>query len=67
MAVVGATGAVGQTVLDVLSERSFPISELETKLPEYFDALMDYAELAKWGKRGLSREEARERAALAHS
>ena len=37
------------------------------KLPEYFDALMDYAELAKWGKRGLSREEARERGALAPS
>src|SRR5437764_14696778 len=28
VAVVGATGAVGQTVLEVLSERSFPISEL---------------------------------------
>ncbi|HWT25412.1 MAG TPA: SDR family oxidoreductase [Solirubrobacteraceae bacterium] len=37
------------------------------KLPEYFDALMDYADLAKWGKRGLSREEARERGALAPS
>ena len=37
------------------------------KLPEYFDALMDYADLAKWGKAGLSREEARERGALAPS
>jgi len=37
------------------------------KLREYFDALMDYADLAKWGKRGLSREEARERGALAPS
>jgi len=37
------------------------------KLAEYFDALMDYADLAKWGKRGLSREEARERGALAPS
>jgi nucleoside-diphosphate-sugar epimerase len=37
------------------------------KLPEYFDALMDYADLARWGKRGLSREEARERGALAPS
>ena len=32
-----------------------------------FDALMDYADLAKWGKHGLSREEARERGALAPS
>jgi nucleoside-diphosphate-sugar epimerase len=37
------------------------------KLPEYFDVLMDYADLAKWGKRGVSREEARERGALAPS
>jgi nucleoside-diphosphate-sugar epimerase len=37
------------------------------RLPDYFDALMDYADLAKWGKRGLSREEARERGALAPS
>jgi long-chain acyl-CoA synthetase len=37
------------------------------RLPEYFDGLMDYADLAKWGKRGLTREEARERGALARS
>jgi nucleoside-diphosphate-sugar epimerase len=37
------------------------------KLPEYFDVLMDYADLAKWGKRGVSREEARERGALTPS
>jgi long-chain acyl-CoA synthetase len=33
------------------------------KLRTYFDALMDYADLAKWGKRGGSREEARARVA----
>ena len=27
----------------------------------YFDTLMDYADAAKWGKRGVSREAARER------
>jgi long-chain acyl-CoA synthetase len=35
------------------------------KLATYFDALLDYADLARWGKRGLSREEARERVAAA--
>ena len=34
-------------------------------LRSYFDTLMDYADAAKWGKRGTSREEARERAAAA--
>jgi nucleoside-diphosphate-sugar epimerase len=29
----------------------------------YFDTLMDYADAAKWGKRGVSREAARERVA----
>jgi nucleoside-diphosphate-sugar epimerase len=33
------------------------------RLRTYFDTLMDYADLAKWGKRGTSREEARERVA----
>jgi nucleoside-diphosphate-sugar epimerase len=33
------------------------------RLRSYFDTLMDYADLAKWGKRGTSREEARERVA----
>jgi nucleoside-diphosphate-sugar epimerase len=33
------------------------------RLRTYFDTLMDYADLAKWGKRGTSREEARERIA----
>jgi hypothetical protein len=33
------------------------------RLPDYFGRLMDYAELAKWGKRSLSREEAKERLA----
>jgi hypothetical protein len=33
------------------------------RLRDYFDTLMDYADLAKWGKRGTSREEARERVA----
>jgi nucleoside-diphosphate-sugar epimerase len=37
------------------------------RLSAYFDALMDYADLARWGKRGLSREEARELAAPAPS
>ena len=36
-------------------------------LPDFFDALMDYADLAKWGKQPLTREEARERGALAPS
>jgi hypothetical protein len=34
-------------------------------LRSYFDTLMDYADLAKWGKRGISRDEARERLAAA--
>jgi hypothetical protein len=34
-------------------------------LRSYFDTLMDYADAAKWGKRGVSREEARERVASA--
>jgi long-chain acyl-CoA synthetase len=33
------------------------------RLRTYFDTLMDYADLAKWGKRGTSREAARERLA----
>jgi long-chain acyl-CoA synthetase len=31
------------------------------RLRSYFDALLDYAEAARWGKRGTSREEARAR------
>lgn len=34
-------------------------------LRSYFDTLMDYADAAKWGKRGVSREEAQERVASA--
>jgi len=34
------------------------------RLRTYFDALMDYADLAKWGKRGMSRQEAKERVAV---
>jgi nucleoside-diphosphate-sugar epimerase len=30
-------------------------------LPTYFDTLLDYADHAKWGKRGITREEAAER------
>jgi long-chain acyl-CoA synthetase len=30
------------------------------KLADYFDKLIDYAELVRWGKRSMSREEARE-------
>jgi nucleoside-diphosphate-sugar epimerase len=33
------------------------------RLRTYFDTLMDYADAARWGKRGSSREEARERVA----
>jgi hypothetical protein len=29
-------------------------------LSDYFATLMDYAELARWGKNGITREEARE-------
>jgi nucleoside-diphosphate-sugar epimerase len=35
------------------------------RLRTYFDTLMDYADLAKWGKRGSTREEAHERVAVA--
>ena len=35
------------------------------RLRAYFDTLMDYADEAKWGKRGTSREEARERVTAA--
>jgi nucleoside-diphosphate-sugar epimerase len=31
------------------------------RLLSYFDTLLDYADLAKWGKRGMTREEAAER------
>jgi thioester reductase-like protein len=31
------------------------------KMTEYFDTLMDYAEAVRWGKRSMTREEARER------
>jgi len=33
------------------------------RLPDYFDTLMDYADRAKWGKRGTSRDAAREHVA----
>ena len=33
-------------------------------LKSYFDTLMDYADLAKWGKRGTTRQAARERVAI---
>jgi long-chain acyl-CoA synthetase len=33
------------------------------KLATYFDALLDYAHTARWGKRGVSREEASEKVA----
>ena len=33
------------------------------RLPDYFGRLMDYAELVKWGKRSMTREEAHERLA----
>jgi long-chain acyl-CoA synthetase len=33
------------------------------RLAEYFDRLIDYAEVVRWGKRSMSREEARERLA----
>jgi len=35
------------------------------RLAEYFGTLMDYAEAARWGKRTLTREEARERVGAA--
>jgi nucleoside-diphosphate-sugar epimerase len=35
------------------------------QLRTYFDTLMDYADLARWGKRGSTREEARARVAVA--
>ena len=34
-------------------------------LPTYFDTLLDYADVARWGKRAMSREEARERVGAA--
>jgi hypothetical protein len=30
-------------------------------MPEFFDTLIDYAEEVRWGKRPMTREEARER------
>jgi thioester reductase-like protein len=33
------------------------------RLPDYFGRLMDYAELVRWGKRSMTREEAHERIA----
>jgi thioester reductase-like protein len=33
------------------------------RLPDYFGRLMDYAELVKWGKRSMTREEAHQRLA----
>ncbi len=35
------------------------------RLADYFGHLIDYAEDAKWGKRDMTREEARERIAAA--
>jgi nucleoside-diphosphate-sugar epimerase len=35
------------------------------RLRTYFDTLLDYADAARWGKRGVSREEARERVGAA--
>jgi nucleoside-diphosphate-sugar epimerase len=35
------------------------------RLRDYFDTLLDYADAARWGKRGLAREEARERVGVA--
>jgi nucleoside-diphosphate-sugar epimerase len=37
------------------------------RLRSYFDTLLDYADAARWGKRGTSREEARERSAVSSS
>jgi hypothetical protein len=34
-------------------------------LRSYFDTLMDYADAARWGKRGVSRDEARARVGVA--
>ena len=34
-------------------------------LRSYFDTLMDYADSARWGKRGVSRDEARARVGVA--
>ena len=31
------------------------------RLAEYFDTLIDYAEAVRWGKRTMTRQEARER------
>jgi nucleoside-diphosphate-sugar epimerase len=52
--------------MDVVFDDARTRAQLGLRAPRlrtYFDALMDYADLAKWGKRGTSREEARERIA----
>jgi hypothetical protein len=53
--------------MEVVFDDSRTREELGMQAPRlrtYFDTLMDYADAAKWGKRGTSREEARERVAI---
>jgi long-chain acyl-CoA synthetase len=38
-----------------------PLGIRPPKMTEYFDTLIDYAEAVRWGKRAMTREEARER------
>ena len=75
------TGAFGDVTADVHGAVYLPYFDMDVvfddtrtrellglqapRLRSYFDTLLDYADLAKWGKRGTSREEARERTAAA--
>jgi nucleoside-diphosphate-sugar epimerase len=50
--------------MDVVFDDSRTREQLGLQAPRlrtYFDTLMDYADAARWGKRGTSRDEARER------
>jgi long-chain acyl-CoA synthetase len=52
--------------MDVIFDDTRTREQLGLQAPRvraYFDTLMDYADLAKWGKRGMAREAARDRVA----
>ena len=54
--------------MDVVFDDTRTREQLGLRAPllrDYFDTLMDYADAARWGKRGSTRQEARERVAAA--
>jgi len=46
---------------DARTRAALPGLERAPRLPDFFGTLMDYAEETRWGKRSMTREEARER------